>query len=546
MEPTSHKPGALAERVLILAPVGRDAAVLSRKLREVGIVPEISHTIGALCDEIRQGAGTAVIAEEALSAGGLQTLRGALGVQEEWSDFPLIVMTSGGEGQDAAQRILGAIEGAGHALLLERPVRTSTLVNAVRVALESRRRQYQLRDLQRSLEQQVIDRTARLEQQAAELRRLALELSQTEQRERRRLASVLHDHLQQLLVAAKMRLSTLRARSGDEEAAAEAVQISDLITEAIKAAKDLSVELRPPVLYEDGLAAALTWLKQQMDERYGLEVKLEVDEGADPSDEQVRALLFEAIRELLLNAIKHAGVGEVAVTLGRPRANRLEVVIRDHGRGCDLGALSASDGGFGLFSIRERLAALGGEAAFRSEPGAGFEARLCVPVIEEVASDWAIEALTAREQDQRSVGRQRREAAITVVLADDHTLVRQGIAAMLKDTGDIEVVGQADDGEEAVRLVQQHQPDVVVLDVNMPRMNGIEAARIIRQRWPEVRIIGLSVQDDQAIMGSMLAAGAHGYVVKGCAASELIQSVRELTSSGETAVPAASHSGPGH
>ena len=115
---------------------------------------------------------------------------------------------------------------------------------------------------------------------------------------------------------------------------------------------------------------------------------------------------------------------------------------------------------------------------------------------------------------------------IRVVLADDHAIVREGVRVCLEGMGDLEVVGEAQDGHEAVRLVAQLRPDVVVLDVAMPRLNGIEALRQIRRDHPEIAAVVLSMHENESYAVQALQAGALGYVLKRTAATELARAIR--------------------
>jgi two-component system response regulator NreC len=119
--------------------------------------------------------------------------------------------------------------------------------------------------------------------------------------------------------------------------------------------------------------------------------------------------------------------------------------------------------------------------------------------------------------------------SIKVVLADDHTMVRAGVKALLEGSPGIQVVGEAADGREAVKLAARLAPDVVVMDVAMPKLNGIEAARQIRRDRAECRIIMLSMHEDRQYIFEALRAGAGGYVLKDAAFSELVNAIRTVT-----------------
>ena len=118
---------------------------------------------------------------------------------------------------------------------------------------------------------------------------------------------------------------------------------------------------------------------------------------------------------------------------------------------------------------------------------------------------------------------------ISVVVADDHPIAREGLCALLMAEPDLQVVGEARDGLEAVRLVEQLQPDVLVLDLKMPGLDGQEVTRQVSERWPKTRTIVLSMHRSEAYVLQALKCGAAGYVLKGSGVTELIQAIREVT-----------------
>jgi DNA-binding NarL/FixJ family response regulator len=125
---------------------------------------------------------------------------------------------------------------------------------------------------------------------------------------------------------------------------------------------------------------------------------------------------------------------------------------------------------------------------------------------------------------------------IRIVLADDHAVVRQGFRQFLEEAGDIEVVAEAEDGAEAIQLVESHLPDVAVVDIRMPEVTGVEATRRIKERFPQVRVLVLTAYDDDPYVFALLQAGADGYVLKTASGDELVQAVRTV----HTGVPALS------
>lgn len=118
--------------------------------------------------------------------------------------------------------------------------------------------------------------------------------------------------------------------------------------------------------------------------------------------------------------------------------------------------------------------------------------------------------------------------SVRIVIADDHTIVRQGLVSLLRDAGDFEVVAEAADGLDAVEKIFAMQPDVAIVDLTMPRLSGIEVVRRVRERHPEIRVLVLTVHEDEEYVLPIVRAGASGYLVKDTAADELIRAVRAL------------------
>jgi len=170
----------------------------------------------------------------------------------------------------------------------------------------------------RRVEQELQRAHGHLEERAAQLRALAGELALSEQRERQRLARILHDHVQQLLVGAKFRTAIV-ARMGDDLIRQAAAEIERLLDESIAASRSLTTELSPPILHDAGLTAGLEWLARWMADRHGLRVALSLEGSLPDLAEEVRILLFESVRELLFNAVKHAHVTSAHVTVDSPR-----------------------------------------------------------------------------------------------------------------------------------------------------------------------------------------------------------------------------------
>ncbi|MFA0733250.1 MAG: hypothetical protein LKKZDAJK_001865 [Candidatus Fervidibacter sp.] len=117
---------------------------------------------------------------------------------------------------------------------------------------------------------------------------------------------------------------------------------------------------------------------------------------------------------------------------------------------------------------------------------------------------------------------------IRVLIADDHAILRDGLKALLQSAPDMEVVGEAATGEEALRLVHKLRPNVVLMDISMPDMTGLEATEVIKRMYPEIKVIALTVHEHETYLRRMLQVGADGYVVKRAAADELVRAIRTV------------------
>ena len=376
------------ERVLIMAPVGNDATAMAALLYADGFEVRICAGADECSRQIAAGTGALLLTEEALESPLLSNLLEVLKAQPAWSELPLVILTSGGESRRARLLDLAAAA-AGTVTLLERPISTRTLVRSMQVALRSRRRQYQTRDLviqlknlNETLEQRVAKRTAEAVEQAQKLRLLSAQLSLAEEAERRRIGEMLHEDLQQLLVAARMQLAALCRTQDAAQREPIAREIADLLGRSFQLTRSLSVELAPRVLYEHGLAAALEWFAAETRKNYNIEVTVEADCSANPKAADVRIFLFRAVRELLLNSAKHAGGSAVHITMQHRRPDKVRIIVADDGPGLDPNSLDDKRTGsqtVGLLNIRERVSFFGGEFHINSGPKRGTRITLLLP-----------------------------------------------------------------------------------------------------------------------------------------------------------------------
>jgi PAS domain S-box-containing protein len=397
---------------------------------------------------------------------------------------------------------------------------------------ELKQSQLRLKHSAEDLERQVAIRTAELLETQDHLRALATELNLAEQRERKRLAAELHDHLQQALVLGKFKVAHAKRLLQTLPECLDVVQqFDEILTEALTYTRTLVAELSPPVLRDHGLPASLRWLAEYM-KKHGMTVLVNVPENlhvALPEDQAV--LLFQSARELLINAAKHSGTDHSSVTLEQ-REGQLSIQVRDNGQGFDVcGSAGPSDQSskFGLFSIKERMKALGGSFTIESAPGQGTTALLTLPLAYQPENhiDSQLDPALCRTQN----GKPRHliggsSAVIRLLLADDHAMMRQGLRMTLEHYADIVLVGEAKDGQEAIDLVEALCPHVVVMDINMPRLNGIEATAWIKAHFPDTCIIGISVNAEEDNQKAMKRAGATLLITKEAAVNDLYHAIR--------------------
>jgi signal transduction histidine kinase len=225
-----------------------------------------------------------------------------------------------------------------------------------------------------------------LEDYQERLRSMAAELVVAEERERRVLAEALHDSVCQTLTVAKLQLDCLLKRErADEDEVARLTHSRNLVEQAVVEARGLIGQMSPPVLYDVGLDAAIDHLADQIEDRFGLKIRVQTDDGDGegiPLSDDLRVLLYRAVQELLMNVVKHAGATQAEVKLRR-RDGRAEVSVSDNGSGFQRPSaetVPTAHGGFGLFSLRERVHHIGGELTVDSKPGAGACVRIAVPL----------------------------------------------------------------------------------------------------------------------------------------------------------------------
>ena len=215
------------------------------------------------------------------------------------------------------------------------------------------------------------------------MRTLSAALAMAETRERRLLAQDLHDDLGQMLAMIKLKIATMEKLEIPEHMRKAMTDCSRAVDQANRKVRLMAFQLSPPMLDELGLAAAIEWMADEMHQMYKLDVHTQDDGKPKPMNPAVSATLFRAVRELLINIAKHAGVTQATVSTARGQGDTLILTVSDAGKGFDPDAVPAADGsgGFGLLSVRERINLLGGEVSIHSNPDAGTTVVINVPLL---------------------------------------------------------------------------------------------------------------------------------------------------------------------
>lgn len=379
------------------------------------------------------------------------------------------------------------------------------------------------------IERRLQDRNTDLEDLTKKLRELASELTLAEHRTRELLSKTLHDSLQQLLFSASLSLKFALQRHANEPLLHQA---QHEIKEAMELTRTLSLEIFPPALRMQGLPEALKWLGSWAAKKYKLDIEVEVDERANPDNIESTVLLFESVRELLFNVAKHARAEKISLKLNLAPNDDVKIIVSDNGAGFDprkLSRNSSAPAGLGIFSIKERLSLMGGKFNIDSVVGRGTVVTLSTPLY---GGDNSANKQDIGDEDSEiepvanGYSKSMSQPGLRILLADDHTLVREGLRRLIETHNGLHLVGEAVDGRDAIEKAMLLRPDVIVMDVSMPVVDGIAATRKILRELPDTLVFGLSTHDDSA-SHPIKAAGAAYYFSKRDGASELIKRLLE-------------------
>ncbi len=493
------------ERILILAPTGRDAAMSARFLGEAGLHSQVCGSIEELCGEILAGSGLAFLTGEALTTEALRCLIEVLAQQPAWSDVPLIVLTSGGAEKPANADALNALGEAGNVTLIERPVRVTTLLSALKSALRARRRQYDVRN--------HLDGEAR----AAEEREQLL-LSEQSARSEAETASRLKDEflatvsheLRTPLTAVLGWIHILRGGKLDDAAADHALEIiernarsqNQLIEDLLDVSRIITGKLLLNVRSVDLAAIIEAAIEAVIPAAEAKEIRVQkVLDTKVSSISGDPARLQQVIWNLLSNAIKFTPRGgRVHVKLERINSH-IEISVSDSGEGIKQeflpfvfdrfrqadGTSARRFGGLGLgLAIVRHLVELHGGTVQATSSGDGAGARFTVKL--PLLAIYQRETDSGRVHPTASDARPPIEypdnlAGLRVLVVDDEADTLELIKVLLGQCG--AAVTTASSAAEALRLLERTRPDVIISDIGMPTEDGFEFIRKVRQLPPE-------------------------------------------------------------
>jgi two-component system, chemotaxis family, CheB/CheR fusion protein len=374
-----------------------------------------------------------------------------------------------------------------------------------------------------------IEDVSEKKRQTEALRRLSTYSMRVQDDERRRIARDLHDITGQKLALQSMNLAQMLRKLHDNPGvlsiARECQSLTDQISSEIRT---LSYLLHPPLLDELGLSSALHWYAQGFESRTGIRVTVDVPSDLMRLSPETEVTLFRVVQESLTNIHRYAN-SPTAIIRVNVDAEEMTLEIIDHGKGMEVNAVapesfSAERPGVGIQGMRERMRQLAGRLELVSVPNRGTRVIATLP-IEGLVHEEAPAADSAASQTSAELEAQTAPSA-RVLIADDHEIMRQGVRTLLASEVNWEICGEAVNGREAVEKTAQLSPDLVILDLSMPVLDGLAALREITAKRPSAKILVLTVHDSESIIHEIFTAGAHGCLLKSQTAKDLVRAVK--------------------
>jgi two-component system NarL family sensor kinase len=372
------------------------------------------------------------------------------------------------------------------------------------------------------------------------LRQLSGRLLQLQDEERRRIARDLHDITGQEIALLSMSLDRL-ARLIDPatcEMKESLGECREMVRKMAEEIRTLSYLLHPPLLDESGLGSAVRWYAEGFQKRSSIQLSVNIARDLDRLPVEVETALFRVVQESLTNVHRYSGSPNAEIRISADGGQvKLEVI--DHGGGLQVGATrvplaGVASLGVGIPGMRERLRQLGGQLEVDFGRN-GTRVIATVPARKTKGEGSAMvgpAAASTAAENQPSFDSDDSEAQLKprrrILIADDHEVMRRGVRGLIESHTEWAVCGEAVEGKEAVQKSRELNPDLVILDINMPGLTGLGAAQQILLENPLTKILFFSVHESQQTVREVVSAGGQGYVSKSRAGHDLVRAVREV------------------
>jgi PAS domain S-box-containing protein len=377
----------------------------------------------------------------------------------------------------------------------------------------------------------LVEASKALHDSEASVHSLSARILKVQDEERRRIARELHDNTGQELAIIAISLDQLAANPSQppenlQKGIHECVALVHKVEDEIRT---LSYLLHPPLLDQLGLSAALRWYGEGFTKRTGIQIEVEVPQKSPRFAADKETALFRVVQEALSNVLRHSGSRTARLRFS-VHNQVAEIVVEDQGKGMNPRKVAAANAGrslgVGIGGMRERLRQLGGTLEIHSE-SVGTRIVAALPVTEtptqESMAPPTEEPRVGRERAVPQIGGRRR-----ILIADDHEVTRRGIRSLFANELDLEICGEAKDGIEVVAKAKELKPDLILLDLIMPRSGGFSAAHRLRECGVQSRILVFTTHAYPGLERTLRSAGCDGYVLKGYASEDLIRGVRAV------------------
>jgi two-component system NarL family sensor kinase len=385
---------------------------------------------------------------------------------------------------------------------------------------------------------ELVEANEALKSNEESLRQLSARLLQLQDEERRHIARDLHDVTGQKLAVLSMALSRVLNRpNGNLDADSQRA-----LTESLAWSKEVAAEIRtlsyllhPPLLDELGLSSAVKWYLAGFTSRTGILMETEIPSDIQRLSPDAEVAIFRVLQESLTNVHRYSESPNAVVRMD-VTADEIKLEIQDFGKGVQSSRASSPNGsvarlGVGIQGMTERMRQLGGKLEITSSPNKGTLVAATIPLSSLAAippQSSAVLVSTSSNLASELAGPVQNTLRKRILIADDHEMLRRGVRNTLQTELDLEICGEAVDGQDAVEKVKALQPDLVILDINMPALNGLVALRQILRLRPQTKVLVFSVHDSDQTVKEVHAAGAHGFISKGKDSQDLLRVVREI------------------